>query len=64
MAEADKIPQTYPAEVELLIERIKQSNLEPMTVDKVERLLRLALKTRRTITLQKCLAQVTQHSHG
>lgn len=43
MAKHDDIPTTSPAEIEALIERLKQSQLAPRDVQLVERLLRLAL---------------------
>lgn len=43
MAQRDEIPKTDPAEIERLIERLKQSNLDPRDLDLVERLLRLVL---------------------
>lgn len=43
MAKGDDIPKTNPAEIEGLIERLKQSNLNPRDLDLVERLLRMVL---------------------
>jgi hypothetical protein len=44
MTQKEEIPQTEPAEIEQLIEQVKQSNLEQSAVDKLERLLRLILR--------------------
>ena len=43
MANRDDIPKTDPSEIESLIQRLKQSNLEPRDTQLVERLLRLVL---------------------
>jgi hypothetical protein len=43
MANRDDIPKTDPSEIETLIQRLKQSNLEPRDAQLVERLLRLVL---------------------
>src|SRR5262245_18005451 len=43
MAKQDDIPKTDPTEIDALIQRLKQSNLEPRDAQLVERLLRLAL---------------------
>src|SRR5262245_48508069 len=43
MAKQDDIPKTDPSEIDALIQRLKQSNLEPRDAQYVERLLRLAL---------------------
>lgn len=43
MAKHDDIPTTSPAEIEALIERVKQGQLAPRDVQLVERLLRLVL---------------------
>ena len=43
MAKGDDIPKTDPSEIEALVQRLKQSNLEPRDVQLVERLLRLVL---------------------
>ncbi|HEY6403872.1 MAG TPA: transposase [Blastocatellia bacterium] len=43
MANRDDIPKTDPSEIEALIQRLKQSNLEPRDAQLVERLLRLVL---------------------
>lgn len=43
MAKSDDIPKTNPVEIERLIERLRQSNLDPRDRDLVERLLRLVL---------------------
>lgn len=43
MAKGDDIPKTNPVEIERLIERLKQSNLDPRDLDLAERLLRLVL---------------------
>jgi transposase len=43
MAKHDDIPTTSPAEIEALIERVKQSQLAPRDAQLVERLLRLVL---------------------
>jgi hypothetical protein len=43
MAKRDDIPKTDPSEIEALIQRLKQSNIEPRDAQLVERLLRLAL---------------------
>ena len=43
MANRDDIPRTDPSEIEALIQRLKQSNLEPRDAQLVERLLRLVL---------------------
>jgi hypothetical protein len=43
MAKRDDIPKTDPSEIEALIQRIKQSNIEPRDAQLVERLLRLVL---------------------
>jgi hypothetical protein len=39
MAKGDDIPKTDPAEIERLIERLKQSNLDPRDLNLVERAL-------------------------
>jgi hypothetical protein len=43
MAKSDDIPKTDPSEIEALVQRLKQSKLEPRDVQLVERLLRLVL---------------------
>jgi hypothetical protein len=43
MAKRDDIPKTDPSEIEALIKRLNQSNIEPRDAQLVERLLRLAL---------------------
>ena len=43
MANRDDIPKTDPSEIEALINRLKQSYLEPHDTQLVERLLRLVL---------------------
>jgi transposase len=43
MAKRDDVPKTDPSEIEALIQRLKQSNLEPRDTQLVERLLRLVL---------------------
>jgi len=43
MAKQDDIPKTDQSEIEALIQRLKQSNLEPRDAQLVERLLRLVL---------------------
>jgi transposase len=43
MAKHDDIPKTDPSEIEALIGRLKQSNIEPRDAQLVERLLRLVL---------------------
>jgi hypothetical protein len=43
MATRDDIPRTDPSEIEALIQRLKQSNLELRDVQLVERLLQLVL---------------------
>ena len=43
MAKRDDIPKTDPPEIEALVKRLKQSNIEPHDAQLVERLLRLAL---------------------
>jgi transposase len=43
MAKCDDIPKTDPSEIEALIQRLKQSNIEPRDAQLVERLLRLVL---------------------
>src|SRR5262245_55064808 len=43
MARRDDIPKTDSSEIEALIQRLKQSNLEPRDAQLVERLLRLVL---------------------
>ena len=43
IAKQDDIPKTDPSEIEALIQRLKQSNLEPRDAQLVERLLRLVL---------------------
>jgi len=40
MAKGEKIPKTNRAEIEILIERVKQNQLEPGDVELIERLLR------------------------
>ncbi len=45
MAKRDGIPKTDPSEIEALIHRLKQSNLEPHDTQLVERLLLLVLST-------------------
>jgi hypothetical protein len=49
MAKGDDIPKTDPAEIERLIERLKQSNLNPRDLDLVERLLRMVLSLVRVL---------------
>ena len=43
MTKQDDIPKTDPSEIEALIQRLKQSNIEPRNAQLVERLLRLVL---------------------
>jgi hypothetical protein len=43
MAKGEDIPKTSPAEIEKLIEQIRETNLEPGTKEKVERLLRIII---------------------
>jgi chorismate mutase len=43
MAKRDDLPKTDPSVIEALIQRLKQSNLEPRDAQLVERLLRLVL---------------------
>ena len=43
MANRYDIPKTDPSEIEALIQRLKQSNIEPRDAQLVERLLRLVL---------------------
>jgi len=43
MAKCDDIPKTDPSEIKALIQRLKQSNLEPRDTQLVERLLRIVL---------------------
>lgn len=43
MAKNNDIPKTDPVEIEQLIQRLKQSNIEPRDLDLVERLLRMVL---------------------
>jgi hypothetical protein len=43
MAKHDDIPKTEPAEIERLIERLKQHKSEPGDLDLVERFLQMAL---------------------
>ena len=43
MAKQDDIPKTDPSELVALIQRLKQSNLEPRDTQLIERLLRLVL---------------------
>lgn len=43
MAKRDDIPKTDPSDIEALIQRLKQSNIEPRDAQLVERLLRLVL---------------------
>src|SRR5215471_8772802 len=43
MAKRDDIPKTDPSEIEALIHRLRQSNIEPRDAQLVERLLRLVL---------------------
>jgi DNA-directed RNA polymerase sigma subunit (sigma70/sigma32) len=43
MTKQDDIPKTDPSEIEALIQRLKQSSLEPRDAQLVERLLRLVL---------------------
>jgi hypothetical protein len=43
VAKQDDIPKTDPSEIEALIQRLNQSNLEPRDAQLVEQLLRLAL---------------------
>ena len=43
MSKQDDIPKTDPSEIEALIQRLKQSNIEPRDAQLVERLLRLVL---------------------
>jgi hypothetical protein len=43
MPKSDPIPKTDPAEIERLIERLRQSNLEQRDLELVERLLQTAL---------------------
>jgi hypothetical protein len=54
MAKHDDIPKTDPSEIEALIKRLKQSNLEPRDAQLVERLLRLVLS----------LASILQHKNA
>ena len=43
MAKGDDIPKTDPSQIEALIQRLKQSNIDPRDAQLVERLLRLVL---------------------
>jgi hypothetical protein len=43
MAKGEEIPKTNPAEVENLIQQIREANLEPSAKEKIERLLRTIL---------------------
>jgi hypothetical protein len=43
MARRDDIPKTDPSAIEALIQRLKQSNIDPHDAQLVERLLCLAL---------------------
>ena len=43
MAKGDDIPKTDPSQIEALIQRLNQSNIEPRDAQLVERLLRLVL---------------------
>jgi len=43
MAKAPEIPQTDPAEIEILIERLKDNKLEKRDVELIERLLRTVM---------------------
>jgi hypothetical protein len=43
MAKRDDIPKTDPSEIKALIQRLKQSNLEPRDTQLAERLLRFVL---------------------
>ena len=43
MAKRDDIPNTDPSQIEALIQRLKQSNIEPRDAQLVERLLRLVV---------------------
>jgi chorismate mutase len=43
MAKRDDIPKTDPSDIEALIQRLKQSNLESRDAQLIERLLRLVL---------------------
>jgi hypothetical protein len=43
MAKGPEIPQTDSAEIEILIERLKQNKLEQRDVELIERLLRTVL---------------------
>ena len=43
MAKGPEIPKTDSAEIEILIERLKQNKLEQRDVELIERLLRTAL---------------------
>jgi hypothetical protein len=59
MARRDDIPKTDLSEIEALIQRVKQSNLEPSDVQLVERLLRLALSM--DSLLQHKIASIVKH---
>ena len=59
MARRDDIPKTDLSEIEALIRRLKQSNLEPRDVQLVERLLRLALSM--GSLLQHKIASIVKH---
>src|SRR5262249_29315591 len=60
MAKQDDIPKTDPSEIEALIQRLKQSNLEPRDAQLVERLLRIVLSM--ASLLQNKNASINQQS--
>jgi chorismate mutase len=43
MAKGEEIPKTDPAEIEAVIERLKQSNIDRRDVELIERLLRTVM---------------------
>jgi hypothetical protein len=43
MAKDEKIPKTNPTEIEALIERVRQSNIETRDMELIERLLRTVM---------------------
>jgi hypothetical protein len=67
MAKRPDIPKTDPAELEALIEPLKQFNIEPRDAQLVERLMRLVLSMalllqRKTLRHQSRPKQHKQHS--
>jgi hypothetical protein len=63
MAKKDELPQTNPAEIELVIKQIQASNLEPSTKEKAERLLRTVMVLLNLLGRKICKERQAHQSH-